>query len=100
MGGLILLRDCLRGVTLTTLFHEVKIAVEPSQSLTDQQMEQLLASVQDPIDENELASLWQQAEHTATKTPSWLPHEVSVWVNYRIALVVRLLVRDVCSLSQ
>ena len=100
--GILLLRDCFRAIELTTLFHSVRISATPSENLTEQQMAQLISSIQNPIEEPELERLWQHAERRASDAdqPGWLPHELGAWINYRIAIVVRLLMRDVSSLSE
>ena len=77
----------------------MKLTVTPLAPLSEQ-LDQLTARLRTPITVEEDAALWQQAEHNdASMMPEWLPQELGIWLNYRIALVVRLLLGDVVQLS-
>ena len=95
-----LIKDCLHTVQLTTLFHELKCTLTPSVALSERQLEELTARMRTPITPEEDTAIWAHAEEASSMLPEWLPEELGVWLNLRIALIVRLLLGDVLEMSQ
>ena len=56
-----------------------------------------------PIHPDDDDLLWQRATETADQdeyAPSWLPREMNIYIKYRTAMCMRLLVGDVFGLSK
>jgi len=94
-----LIKDCCHTVQLTTLYHEIKLTCTPSEPLSQRQLDDLSRRMRTPITPDEDAALWSQAQNATSFLPTWMPHELGVWLNYRVALVVRLLLGDVLEMS-